>query len=357
MIASVVHSRGIAGVLVACLVISANAQELKWSDVMRQPAAWYASEAAIEVGDNVLLWQRDVGGWNKISNMAVMTERHRADALAQKANGVCTLDNGATHQQIRYLARLYSATQIERFRAGFDRGLAYVLEAQYDNGGWPQYYPLRGGYHDHVTFNDGGMVGSMNILRDVAAGAEDFHFTTPEQRAASQAALDRAIQCILDAQIVVDGRRTGWCAQHHHETLAPARGRSYELPSISGSDTVSIVRFLMSIEDPSPQVVDAVESAVEWLRSAAIHGKRHQKIDGDRILVDDDSAPPLWARFYEVETSRPIFCNRDGIVRYEYSAIDRGRRTSYLWLGNWGQSLLEKDYPAWQARRATAGVR
>ena len=29
-----------------------------------------------------------------------------------------------------------------------------LLEAQYDNGGWPQYHPRATGYHKHITFND-----------------------------------------------------------------------------------------------------------------------------------------------------------------------------------------------------------
>jgi PelA/Pel-15E family pectate lyase len=30
----------------------------------------------------------------------------------------------------------------------------YLLAAQFPNGGWPQVWPLEGGYHDAVTFND-----------------------------------------------------------------------------------------------------------------------------------------------------------------------------------------------------------
>ena len=43
---------------------------------------------------------------------------------------------------MRYLARVYNGTGYERFKESFLRGIDYLLEAQYDNGGWPQYYPL-----------------------------------------------------------------------------------------------------------------------------------------------------------------------------------------------------------------------
>ena len=58
------------------------------------------------------------------------------------------------------------------------------------------------------------------------------------------------------------------------KTLAPAWARSYEPPSISGAESVGVVRFLMSVEAPTPAIIAAVEGAVEWFRSTAIYGIR-----------------------------------------------------------------------------------
>jgi PelA/Pel-15E family pectate lyase len=81
--------------------------------------------------------------------------------------------------------------------------------------------------------------------------------------------------------------------------------RIYEKASISGSEAVGIVRFLMSLDAPSPEVVDAIQSAVAWFDAAKINGQRLvEKPDAslprgfDRILVADPNAEPLWARFY-----------------------------------------------------------
>ena len=47
---------------------------------------------------------------------------------------------------------------------------------------------------------------------------------------------------------MVNGRRTVWCAQHDETTLRPAGARTYEHASLSGYESVGIVRFLMGIE-------------------------------------------------------------------------------------------------------------
>ena len=73
-----------------------------------------------------------------------------------------TIDNDATYTQMRYLARVFTATRLTRFQAAFRRGLDYLLKAQYPNGGWPQFYPLRDGYWSHITYNDDAMVGVLD---------------------------------------------------------------------------------------------------------------------------------------------------------------------------------------------------
>jgi len=95
-------------------------------------------------------------------------------------------------------------------------------------------------------------------------------------------------------------------------------------------------------------------------RSAAskLLGIRTQRVTGpqyengrDTIVVDDTNAPPLWARFYDLETGKPFFCSRDGIKRATLGEISRERRNGYAWYGNWGNRVLT-DYPKWKARIA-----
>jgi PelA/Pel-15E family pectate lyase len=70
----------------------------------------------------------------------------------------------------------------------------------------------------------------------------------------------------------------------------------------------------------------------------------------DTMVVDDPTAPPLWARFYEIGTNRPLFADRDGVAKYSLAEIGHERRNHYTWYVGRPRALLEKDYPAWKAR-------
>jgi PelA/Pel-15E family pectate lyase len=330
-----------------------------WSQSLKQPASWYGSTEAVRIADNLLLYQRDNGGWEKNVDMArVLTEKQRADIATGKKSGETGIDNGATFTQLTYLARVYDATRSERFRSAFNRGVDYLLAAQYDNGGWPQFFPLRKGYYTHITFNDNAMIGVMTLLRDIARKDAPYAFVDEPRRARAERAVARGTDCILKTQIKVNGKLTAWCAQHDERTFAPTSARAYELVSLSGSESVGITRFLMGIEKPSPSVVQAVDGAAAWFQAAKLTGirveeRQDSKVpDGrDRVVIRDPAAPPLWARFYEIGTSLPMFCDRDGVVKRNLSEIGYERRNGYAWLGTWPQKLLESEYSRWRKKQ------
>jgi PelA/Pel-15E family pectate lyase len=256
---------------------------------------------------------------------------------------------------------MVQATGEARFRQAFERGVDYMLAAQYANGGWPQFYPVREGYYSHITYNDGAMIRVMTVLRDVAAGQTPYDFVDQDRRAKASAAVARGLDCILRTQIKQDGKLTVWCAQHDEKTLEPTWARDYEPPSLSGSESVGVVRFLMEIKQPTPEVVAAVEGAVAWLKAAAIRGVRVEDFtnsDGkeDRRVVTDASAEPIWARFYELGTNRPIFLGRDSKVHYTFAEIEYERRNGYAYHGNWSATLLARDYPRWREKQVASGV-
>lgn len=334
---------------------------IDWDDALEQEAEWYQSSEAVRVADNVLLYQHPSGGWPKNIDMAQVLIEVDQDSIRneQAAGGTTlsniTIDNGATYTQMRYLARVFNSTGHDRFREGFLRGVDYLVEAQYASGGWPQYYPIREGYYEMITFNDGAMIGAMRMLRDAAEGKDLYSFVNSSWRQRAAEAVDKGIVAILDMQIMQDGERTAWCAQHDPETLEPAWARSYEPPSLAGAASADIVRSLMSIEEPTPEIIAAVEGAVEWYRVTAIQGYRYEEFideEGreDKRLVEDPDAGPLWARFYEIETNRPIFMNRDSDIFYDYSKVPQERRAGYDWYGDWGEELLAEEYPEWTAK-------
>ena len=327
---------------------------VKWQNALKQKPDWYAGEEALRVADNLLVYQREVGGWPKNIDMAApLTEKQRAELVKSKSEtgkeSSATIDNGATFTQLEYIARVYAAQKHERHREAFLKGLDYLLAAQYENGGWPQYFPLRRGYYSHITYNDNAMAGVLELLRDVARGQSVYAFVDEARRAKSDKAVERGVECILKTQVKVDGTLTVWGAQHDATTFAPAPARKFEPVSLASRESVAVTRFLMSIERPDARVVAAVEAAVAWFNSTRLSGirwveKEDKSVPGgiSRTLVKDPVAPPLWARFYEIGTNRPVFEGRDGIVRYSVFEIEAERRNGYGWYTEEPQKLFSQ---------------
>ena len=333
---------------------------ISWRECLRRKASWYASKQALRVADNVLLYQRDSGGWPKNIDMArTLSEEMNAQIKSRKNRNDSGIDNSATYTQLRFLARVYQAAPQPRFRRVFEKGLDYLFAAQYPHGGWPQFYPHPRGYSRYVTFNDNAMIGVMRCLRDIVQKKEPFGFVDDPRRQKAEKAIQKGIECILKCQVIHNGRRLAWCAQHDDVTLKPRPARSYEKISLSGSESVGIVEFLMEIEKPSPLVIEAVQSAVAWFAQVQLNDiKIVRKNDPDaprgydKIVVPSPGAPPLWARFYQIETNRPIFCSRDGIIRYNLSEISYERRNGYSWYTGRPRELIEKKYPPWRKKFA-----
>lgn len=333
-------------------VSDVRAKERGVAAYVNRPSAWYASPQGRHIAANVLSWQSELGGWPKnvdTANAPYAGQDRQKDLKP-------TFDNGATTDEIRFLARAYSATGDKQDRVAMEHGVDHILKAQYPTGGWPQSYPPDQSYHRRITFNDDAMVRLLNLLRELYSDSR-FDFLDSSRKQAARGAFDRGITCILKCQIKVTGQLTAWCAQHDEKDYSPRLGRSYELPSLSGAESVGIVRFLMSLERPSPEVVRAVEGAVAWFNAVKLSGIKVVVVPDakspkgtDKRVVVDPSAPPLWARFYEIPTNRPIFCDRDGVVKYHLDEIGYERRNGYAWLGDWPRKLLAKEYPAWKLR-------
>jgi PelA/Pel-15E family pectate lyase len=341
---------------VACAPEAAAAITIDWNAINDQPAAFYATPEARTLADNIVYYQNSDHGWPKNVDM---TSR-----AAPKAGS--TIDNRATTTELEYLARVFSATDCAPYLEAVQGGIEFLLEAQYDNGGWPQIYPNPDGYHKHITFNDDAMIQVLQLLRSVATGAAPFTFLDDARKARASAAVASGIDCVLGCQIRMAEGKRGWCAQHDENSLEPAQARTYELPSVSGAEGALVTRFLMTIDPPTPEIREAIEGAIAWFQAVKLSGIRVEKtVDPtqpsgeDRVVVQDPSAPPLWARFYELGTDRPIFssrcevpeCDRDPFFarRYTLAEIDNERRVGYAWYGDWPAAAIA-EYAAWRAK-------
>jgi pectate lyase len=329
--------------------MSATAAPPPWGRLAREPDDWFKGPKGRAAVANVLAHQSPRGDWPK----NIDTTAAPAGSNRDRSKIVGTFDNGATVGEVRFLARAYRVTGDDACRDAVLKALDHILQAQYPNGGWPQSFPPGTKYPRYVTYNDNTMVNLMELLRDVA-GKDEFAFAGPGRRASARRAFEAGVGCILRSQVTVGGVKTAWCAQHDEVTLEPRPARTFEPASLSGGESADILLLLMSLEDPGHDVVAAVDAGARWFASVKLTGIKQVTVGGDKKVVRDPAAPPLWARFYEIGTNRPLFCGRDGVIKYDIAEIEPERRNGYAWYGNWGARVAER-HARWASERAGAG--
>ncbi len=324
----------------------------------------YEESDFMKIADNIILFQRDNGGWPKNYDMrAILTLEQVRKVASTKGVFHTTFDNETTYTHIYYLAQVYSATKIEKYKEACLKGIQFVFDAQYPNGGWPQYYPLEDNYSRRITFNDGAYMGIMNLLDKIIKGDSNFTFLDNVMRSKVEEAYHKGLDCILKTQIKDNGRLTAWCQQHDETDLSPAWARKFEPPSICNGESADIALFLMKIKNPDDRIINAVQSAVKWFEDSKIYNTRieifkidpfeskYKSVKYDRRVVIDSVAPPIWTRYYELGTNRPLFCDRDSKFLYSLAEVSVERRSGYAWYTYQPQNVLDK-YPEWQRKWA-----
>jgi len=325
----------------------------------------YKPNEISSIADNMLLFQKNNGGWPKNYDFfAILTPEQASIVKAAKNEINTTYDNGNTYTQIEALAIAYYNIKADKYKAGCIKGLEFILQSQYKNGGWPQYYPIeKNNYSSHITFNDGAMMGVMDLLKDILDGEPLYAFVDARLRGKLRVAYAKGLDCILKTQINDAGKPTAWCQQYDEFTLQPAWARKFEPASICNKESSDIVLFLMIIDHPSKAIIESVQHAVAWFDESVIHNTRVKTIPApkvqtpykvsvsDRVVVTDSTAPGIWTRFYELKTHRPLFCNRDSKFVYSLAEVLRERRDGYGWYTYDPQKVLNK-YPKWQKKWA-----
>ena len=309
-----------------------------------------------EIADNLIGYQNEDGGWPKNLDLLGVLDTDSVKAALSDRYRQSTLDNRNTFPQIEYLAQVYTLSDELKYGEAAEAGIRYILNTQNASGGW------RGWDIDAITFNDEVTTGAMDLMYRVYTHEVPYAWVSPELSAAARSAFERALDVTLRCQIVVDGVKTAWCQQHDHKTLEPVGARTYELPCITANESSDVVLFLMDLPEPDERVIDAVTSAVAWFRKSVLPGIRleRQEVSPEEItnheypynlvVVEDPSAEPIWARFYEISDGvSPFMANRDGVKVYKLSDVLPERRMGYSWYGYWPEKVFEV-YAEWLAK-------
>ena len=307
-------------ILLGGLLNEASAQDvssLSWANVCsgKMPDAWYGSEEAQQIADIVLSVQKNTGGWMKNDELHKLTDSQLKSLQNSRSEHSC-LDNAATTQEMRFLAKVWQKTKVEKYKESFLKALNMIFKAEKGCGGWSQYWPLSGSgsYQDYITFNDDLITNVMRLLQDIATGKGDFSGLADDAaKKRCEQSFQHAVDVIIKCQVDDNGTPAAWCAQHDTVNFLPAVGRPHELPSISGYESANLLSYLMTIEKPSEELQQTIHTAVSWLDAHKIDGKAVENFtnangESDRRIVDK-AGSAVWGRFIQLggETGRKTY--------------------------------------------------
>jgi PelA/Pel-15E family pectate lyase len=261
-------------------------------------------------------------------------------AEAAKRRNITTFDDDNTQSALRFLMAYVAAQNNDtEARAAVEYGLAKMIEAQYPNGAWPQRYdgkprnpsdfPVKRAeypkdypriypkinYAGHYTFNDNTIHDCIGVMLDA------YHrYGKAEHLASAKKAGDFMILAQMPEPQPV------W-AQQYNANMEPAWARAFEPPAITGNESVGVIRGLIELylETGDEKYLKPIPPALAWYKRSAI-------------------APNTWARYYELQTNKPIYGDRDGKIYYRVEDISEERQHGYSWKGTYSVEAARSLY-------------
>src|SRR5262245_21776098 len=155
----------------------------------------------MEVADGLIGAQHPAGGWNYLYDFAGEESTQRwYDTIGKNGwrleefhhfYGNATFDDAGTSEASQFMLRMCLERRDPHFRAPLERAIRFVLDSQYENGGWPQRFPFveNGGLHGRrdytrdITFNDDVAGENIKFLLMVAQTTGDARCLDAIQRA------------------------------------------------------------------------------------------------------------------------------------------------------------------------------
>ncbi len=267
--------------------------------------------AAEQVAGALIRGQHPSGGWNYMFDLAGEASlKHWYDTIGRNGwrleefhhyYGNATFDDGGTFEASVFLLRLYLEKHDDRYLQPLLRAVAFVLDSQYDIGGWPQRYPPAGDYTPHghddysryITFNDDVASKNIRFLLMCHQTLDD-----PALHRRLREAIERGMQAFVKLQLPPP--QPGWALQYSAD-LKPAAARSYEPASVSVSATADNIGLLLDFYEMTGdgRYIARLGEALDWLDSVRLP---------DALIHDGRTHP----RMVELGSNRPLFVHRRG---------------------------------------------
>lgn len=258
---------------------------------------WRAAQGA---ADALIAGQHAAGGWNYVIDTAGEDSLKRwyatygANAWRmeefQHYFGNATFDDAGTAEASQLMLRMWVERKERRYKVALDRSIAFVLDSQYPNGGWPQRYPHARGdgkidYPRYITFND-----------DVAG--ENIEFLVYAWQATGDRRLPDAIRRGMDVFLATQQPQPqpAWGLQHFPDTLKPAPARSYEPQAFATHTTATNIRSLIGFYrlTGDRKYLTRLPEALDWLDSVAVPATLKAPGRTHPTFVAEGSNQPLY---------------------------------------------------------------
>ena len=315
-------------------------------------------DAAVAAAHCLAWGQLESGGWTYSIGFDLTYPRYRfryhhlgpestpLGAGYTRLRNISVFDDNTTQSATTFLMAMDRYVDDPVIDAAIQRALAMFLNAQYKggrwDGAWPFRYPVKSDteraaakrrenlekgfkglptetktgpfsnlpYGHLPTFNDNAMA---DCARTMLAAWKQY------RKAEHLDSVKRCLEFYLRAQL--PDPQGGW-AQQYEKDLAPAWGRAFEPPAVSGYETASNMTLMqeMYVEFGDKRYLESVARAAAWYRRSVI-GK-------------DARGRDLWARFYEIGTNKPLYCTKayPSVVTYS----DADLRGGYTFKAAWG---------------------
>ena len=307
--------------------------------------------AARATGRSLIQAQMRSGGWYYYIDFTEEGERrklaYRHLPEDRRRRDVSTLDDDVTQSVLRFMVRLDRALDFEdrESRECIDHAFESVFRAQHENGGWPQGYdaewkerkgavsaaqypdswsrewPGSQMYWFSYTLNDNVLANMVDTLLEAADiyRSADTH-SLKRLSEDCDAAARKAGKFLILAQM--SEPQPAWAQQYSME-MQPRWARRFEPPAISGLESQGAMRTLLKLHERTgdARFLEPVGRALEYLKRSALSDGR-------------------LARFYELETNRPLYFTTDYVLTYD----DTNLPTHYGFKVVNGLGAIEVDY-------------
>ena len=101
--------------------------------------------AARDAGRALAWGQRLAGGWDHRVDVAHLDPGDTTAQRVRRNKGRCTFDDDISQGALTFLIELDDVVEEPWLTETAKLGIGHLLDSQFDNGSWPQWYPLRGG--------------------------------------------------------------------------------------------------------------------------------------------------------------------------------------------------------------------